>query len=425
MSDVNSAQAHTGRAHSDAETIGLVGLAHGTSHFFHLLLPPLFPLLVRDHGYTYTELGVLVSLFFVISGIGQALAGFVVDRVGALPVLLGAMVAFTLAAVSAAVSHSYAGLMLAAALAGLGNAPFHPADFTILNQRVSAPRLGHAFSIHGVSGNLGWAAAPILIAGVTALTDSWRWAMAACAAWALLVLGLLVWRAAALQGGGRPQSAGSPVGASSPGQAESSPFAFLRLPSVWVCFMFFFWSTCALAAIQSFVAPAMSRLYGEPLPWVALMVTGYMACSAAGMLTGGFLVKGGPRLERNIALSLGAASLLLMLAGTGWMPAMVAGALVALAGFGSGLAGPSRDMLIRQAAPAGATGRVYGTVYSGLDVGFAAAAPVFGALLDHGASGGVLFGAAAALALGIASAAWVGRQVQAKPASLATSGSAR
>ena len=147
----------------DAQTIGLIGLAHGTSHFFHMLLPPLFPLFIRDFGLSYSELGLLVSTFFVISGIGQALAGFLVDRIGARPVLFAALGCFG----------------LAAALAGLGNSPFHPVDFTILNKRVSPPRLGHAFSVHGISGNLGWAAAPVFMTAFTAATGSWRWAAAA------------------------------------------------------------------------------------------------------------------------------------------------------------------------------------------------------------------------------------------------------
>ena len=124
----------------DARTIGLIGLAHGTSHFFHMLLPPLFPLFIRDFGLSYSELGLLVSTFFVISGIGQALAGFLVDRVGARPVLFAALGCFALAAVAAATAQGYTGLMLAAALSGLGNSPFHPIDFTILNKRVSPPR---------------------------------------------------------------------------------------------------------------------------------------------------------------------------------------------------------------------------------------------------------------------------------------------
>ena len=160
----------------DARTIALIGLAHGTSHFFHMLLPPLFPLFIRDFGLSYSELGLLVSTFFVISGIGQALAGFLVDRVGARPVLFAALSCFVLAALAAASAQGYAGLMLASALAGLGNSPFHPVDFTILNKRVSQPRLGHAFSVHGISGNLGWAAAPVFMAAITAATGSWRWA---------------------------------------------------------------------------------------------------------------------------------------------------------------------------------------------------------------------------------------------------------
>ena len=127
---------------TDFTVIGLIGLAHGTSHFFHLLLPPLFPAFIREFGLSYSELGLLVTLFFAISGIGQAGSGFLVDRVGARPVLLTALACFVAAGVAAAGAQGLSGLMLAAALAGLGNSPFHPADFTILNQRVSPARLG-------------------------------------------------------------------------------------------------------------------------------------------------------------------------------------------------------------------------------------------------------------------------------------------
>src|SRR5690606_29744295 len=129
---------------------------------------------IRDFGLTYSELGLLVTVFFAVSGVGQALAGFVVDRIGARPVLFAAMGCFMTASVAAAMAHSYAGLMLAAALAGLGNAPFHPADFTILNRRISPSRLGHAFSAHALSGNLGWALAPIFLMGLTTLLGHWR-----------------------------------------------------------------------------------------------------------------------------------------------------------------------------------------------------------------------------------------------------------
>jgi len=411
-----SSAPHLGSSRSqDVETIGLIGLAHGTSHFFHLLLPPLFPLLAADHGFSYAELGLLVTVFFVISGVGQALAGFLVDRVGAWPVLMGAMGSFVLAALAAAGAQDYVGFMLAAALAGAGNAPFHPADFSILNQRVSPSRLGHAFSVHGISGNLGWAAAPLVVTAVTAATGSWRWAMLLCGLWALMMAVVLWWRASAL----KPITPHLEPMQPPPDLTRAEPafsLAFLRLPSVWVCFSFFFFSTCSLAAVQSFLGPAMDRLYGEPLGWLALMITGYMLASTVGMVLGGFVVKSSVQLERNITLALSASAGVLLLAGSGSLPALLSGGLVALAGLGTGLAGPSRDMLIRRAAPAGATGRVYGTVYSGLDVGFAAAAPVFGWLLDHGGSSSLFVGSAVALLLAVSCAVWAGQGVRQRAA---------
>lgn len=451
----------------DARTIGLIGLAHGTSHFFQMLLPSLFPLLIRDFGFSYAELGLLVTTFFVISGIGQALAGFLVDRIGARPVLFAALSFFMLSAVATSLAQSYEGFMLAVVLAGLGNSPFHPADFTILNKRVSGARLGHAFSVHGISGNLGWAASPIFLAGLTAATGSWRVAAAAAALWALFVIVLLVWQRQAIDdrpigettGGaadttavGAADDAGKPDAvqpsvvtpgsvrrgagelsaeklsattatatataavASSAAAAAQQPaahaLAFLRLPSVWLCFMFFFWSTCALCAVQSFASPALQQMFALPLTTASLVITGFMLCGAAGMVAGGFMALRAARLERVIGLCLMASAALLSLVATGVLPGALAAVVVALAGIGIGLAAPSRDMLIKRASPPGATGRVYGTVYSGLDLGFAVSAPVFGALMDRGMPSGVFFGAALALAMGVVSAAWLGTAVR-------------
>ncbi|MET0333541.1 MAG: MFS transporter [Rhizobacter sp.] len=393
----------------DAKTIGLVGLAHGTSHFFHMLLPPLFVMFHRDFGYSYTELGLLVSTFFIISGIGQALAGFLVDRVGARPVLFAALGCFVLAAFATASAEGFTGLMFAAALAGLGNSPFHPVDFTILNKRVSQPRLGHAFSVHGITGNLGWASAPVFLTAVTGLTGSWRYAAAGMGVWALLVIVVLWIHRDAIDDKVGQWAHEKPAASKATGAvADEHPLAFLRLPSVWLCFSFFFWSTCALSAIQSFAGPALTRMHGLPETVTAFVVTGYMLCGVAGMVIGGFLAARSQRLERLIGSCLMASALMLCLVATGVLPGYVALAVASLSGFGVGLAGPSRDMLIKQAAPPGATGRVYGTVYSGLDLGFALAAPVFGAILDHGGAANVFYGAALSLALGVASASLVG-----------------
>mgnify|MGYP003403947185 FL=1 len=395
----------------DARTIALIGLAHGSSHFFHMLLPPLFPWLIGEFGYSYSELGLLVSVFFVVSGVGQALSGFLVDRVGARPVLFFALASFATAGLVAGTAQGYAGLLVAAALAGLGNAPFHPVDFTILNKRVSPQRLGHGFSVHGISGNLGWATAPVFMAGIASATGSWRAACLCGALLALVVLAVMVWNRDALddrQGAWAHQAPGASA------VADEHPMAFLKLPSVWLCFSFFFWSTCALSAIQSFASPALQQMYGLPLSVTALVVTGYMLCGAAGMVVGGFLVGRVVRLEKIISVCLLASAALLVLVGTGWLPGMAAVVVAALAGVGTGLASPSRDMLIKRAAPPGATGRVYGTVYSGLDLGFCLAAPVFGALLDRGMTSGIFYGSAITLALSVVSAALVGVGVAAR-----------
>ncbi len=396
----------------DNATMSLVGLAHGVSHLHHLLLAPLFPLFATTFKLSYTELGGLVSVFFIISGVGQAVAGFVVDRFGPLRVLWASMLCFFLASVAAGTAQGHTGLLLAAALAGLGNASFHPIDFTVLNQRISPARLGRAFAVHGISGNLGWALAPVMLLGIASATGNWRWAYAAIGAMTLLVLALLVWQrhllvTAVTSHANAPHTASTPT-------TNDHPLAFLRLPTVWLCFSFFFWVTSALCAIQGFASPALSHLYGIPTATTAMVVTAYMVCGAMGMVAGGWLLGRVQRLEAIIAGSLVLAAALLVLAGSGWLNSWGAMAATALAGVGTGLAGPSRDMLVKQVAPPGATGRVYGTVYSGLDIGFAVAAPMFGALLDHGHDTGVFWGAAALMLMGVASAKWASLYARAR-----------
>jgi len=180
---------------------------------------------------------------------------------------------------------------------------------------------------------------------------------------------------------------------------------------VWLCFSFFFFSTCALTAILNFAGPALHKMYDMPLALASFVVTGYMLCGVVGLLLGGFLAARVARLERMVGACLAGAGVLLLLVGSGWLTAPLAIGVAAFAGLGTGLAGPSRDMLIKRASPPGATGRVYGTVYSGLDLGFALAAPVFGAVLDGGNANGVFYGAALALAFGVLSASMIGLRV--------------
>lgn len=368
----------------DAEIIGLVGLAHGTSHFFHLMLPPLFPWLMRDFSLTFTQAGFLMTVFFVISGVGQALAGFAVDRLGARPILFFGVGTLGLSGVALALSSNYSMLVLTAALAGLGNSIFHPADFTLLNQRVSPPRLGHAFSVHGITGNLGWAIAPILMTGTAALTD-WHWAGVAAATLAFAVLAILWWRRTALN---NVLVADERSSVESNSHLPTSKFGFLAAPAVWMCFAFFFFTTVAFGILQTYGPALMREMYGLNLALATSGLTAFLLGGAAGMLVGGMLASHRQDNDKVVAISLGLSVVFAMLLASAWVPGWMVIPLLTCMGFCTGIAGPHRDLLVRRVAAHGfgqaSFGRIYGFVYSGLDVGLAFSPLVFGPMMDTG-----------------------------------------
>jgi MFS family permease len=364
----------------DAATIGLVGIAHSVSHFSQLLLAPLFPWLKDAFQVSYAELGLLMTIFFVVSCVVQALAGFWVDRRGPLPALFTGLACIGIGALVYAGSTSYWMLGLGSVLVGIGNGVFHPVDYTLLNKQVSAPRLPHAYSVHGVTGSLGWAAAPALLVPLTVMF-SWRVALVGAAAVAFLVLALVVWhrRRLALDvaaGGARPTPPRPTAGEGS--------LAFLRIPAVWMCFAFFLLYAGAISGVQSFAPEAARLLHGVDKAVAAACLSIYMVASACGMLTGGFLVRDPTRCERVIRFGFGAAATLAVTMALAPLPAMAVPGVFALMGFLTGIAGPSRDVIVKRATPVNATGRVYGVVYSGLDIGQALAPLLYGTLMDHG-----------------------------------------
>lgn len=386
----------------DAAVMGVVGLAHASSHFSHLLLPVMFPLFMKEFGWSFSELGLMSTVFFVISGLGQASAGFVVDRLGARPVMWVSVALFVLACLAAAVSTGYSGLLLAAVLAGLGNCAFHPVDFTILNQRVSTPRLGYAFSVHGLTGNLGWAAAPVFMMGITAVAG-WRAAYLAAALLYAGILVLLVLRKDLLLTTPRPKAAA--------GQGGESDLAFMRLPVVWWCFAFFLLSTMTLAVVQNFSVPLLKAMQNVSLETASMTLTAYMLCGAVGMFIGGFVAARYPRWsDRVVASCMTAAAVLMALCASGVFGPFGTLAVLAATGFAVGVGGPSRDLMIKKATPKGATGRVYGMVYSGLDVGFAISPLIFGVFMDRGWYAATLLGAASVLLLSVGAALGVGKR---------------
>jgi MFS transporter, FSR family, fosmidomycin resistance protein len=392
----------------DAKIIGLVSTAHAISHFSHLLLVPLFPVFQKEFALSFSQLGFLVTVFFIVSGVGQALSGFWVDRVGARPVLFSAIGVFLLAALVAAFAQGYNWLIVAAALAGLGNSPFHPCDFTILNQRVSQARLGHAFSTHGISGSLGWALAPLFYLGLTSLAG-WRNAyFAAAMLYAVVLFVLWLNRESFLtEVAHRDQPDATII-------KKESDFAFLKLPVVWWCFGFFMLSTVTLAMVQSFSVPILKALHNISFEMATLTLTAYLLCGALGILVGGFIAssqsKRGVSSDKAIMICYAVGAILLVLCATSILGA--AGTMIALAatGFVVGIGNPSRDMMVKNATPKGASGRMYGTVYSGFDVGFAVAPLIFGALMDRQLYSACLYGVAFVLLISIGFARSVGQQ---------------
>lgn len=389
----------------DATIIGLVGLAHCLSHFCHMLLAPLFPVFMKEFGFSYAQLGSLVSIFFIISGVGQALSGFVVDKLGARPVLFSAMLCFVLAALAASQANSYSGLAMAAVFAGLGNSPFHPVDFTILNQRVSGQRLGYAFSVHGLSGNLGWAIAPIFLVGLSAVLGSWRTAYLLAAA-LIAVVTLVLWL--------NRELLSTTVVKKHEQEGADHTLAFLKLPVVWWCFGFFFCSTMTLAVVQSFGVSILQAVHHVSFEIATGAVAAYMLASALGMFAGGFVAARFASSDRVVAICMSAGAALLLLCSTGWLGAWGTMAVLASTGFAIGIGGPSRDMMIKKATPKGATGRVYGAVYSGLDVGFALSPLLFGLFMDRGMYAATLAGAAVVLLGAVYMARTVGSRTLAR-----------
>lgn len=384
----------------DAHVIGLVGIAHLVSHFSQLLLAPLFPWLKDDFGVGYAELGFLMTLFFVTSCAVQAAAGFVVDRFGPRPVLFGGLALLGLAAFGYAASTEYWMLAAFSVVAGVGNGVFHPVDYTLLNRKVSAARLGHGYSVHGITGSLGWAVAPAMLVPI-AIATSWRTALVCAGIFAFAVLALLLLNRDKLALPAAPKAKA--------GAGDDSSLGFLRIPAVWMCFAFFFFYAVALGIVQVFAPGAARELHAVPVALAALCLTVYMVCSALAMVAGGFLVADPTRCEKLVALGFGFAACVALALALTHPPAWMVPVLFGLMGLGAGIAGPSRDMIVKRATPANASGRVYGVVYSGLDIGQALAPLVFGPLMDGHHYTSVFVGLALVQAVLIASAFNVGR----------------
>jgi MFS transporter, FSR family, fosmidomycin resistance protein len=362
----------------DARIIGLVGSAHFVSHFFQLTLPPLFPLMKETFDVPYVALGFMMSVMYAASGVGQTVSGFLVDRFGAARVLVSGMALFAAAVGAAGLAPSYWVLVPIAALAGLGNSVFHPADYSIFNSSVSARRLGRAYSVHSIGGSLGWTVAPAVV--VTLATHfSWRVALIAVGMAGVVAALLLATQRAVLAN----QTTAAPRG----GEHEGGLAADVRLlfvAPILAAFAYFALLATSLIGIQTFSVSALVALYHAPLGLATGSLTAFLLGTAGGVLLGGFLADRTRRHDLVAAIGMASAAVLAVLLASGALPLAALPIVMALAGFALGVTSPSRDMLVRAATPRGASGKVYGFVYSGLDLGSALTPLMFGWLLDRG-----------------------------------------
>ena len=383
------------RRASDVRVIGLISLAHGSSHFFHLILPPMFPWLKNAFALSYAELGLLMSVFFVISCVAQAASGFLVDRIGARPVLFGGIGMLILAALIYSQSSGYATLILGAVVAGCGNGIFHPVDYTLINHKVSPPNLPYAYSMHGVTGYLGWAAAPAFMVAIAQLAD-WHVAFLSAALLESCILVILWLNKKYLLDNVRERHEQTHTSsqASHPEITSESAFAFLKLPAVWLCWIFFFFSMASTSSLQSFAPSALFSIYQVAMNLGSYYITLLALGSAAGVLFGGFLAAKLRAPERIVSSCLTITILMCLLLGTGFIPVSFIPVLFMGLGFGYGVVAPSRDLLVKRVTPKGVAGRVYGIVYSGIDLGAAVGPFIFGFFMDAGLPKALFFGIA-------------------------------
>jgi MFS family permease len=369
---------------TDARVIGLVGVAHGLSHFYQLCIPPLFPLLKEEFGVSYAALGAVLAVFYAVSGVMQTVAGFLVDRLGARTILIAGLALIAGGTLAAGLVPSFAWLFVAAAVAGFGNSVFHPADLALLNGKVDVSRLGYAFSVHGITGNIGWVLAPLFVVPV-AQAYGWRGALIAAGAIGLVFCALIATQRV-LGGEMRHQPAAA--------SRSAAGIAPLLARPVQLTFFFFFLYAVALVGFQTFATAALPGLHGVSLVAASTALTAFLVGGAVGILVGGLVAARTDRHNLVAAIGVGVPAVLSLVIAAGGLAAPVLVAVMALTGFVLGTIGPSRDIIVRGIAPPEARGKVYGFVYSGLDLAGLLAPLVFGWALDRGRPDLVFVGAA-------------------------------
>jgi len=386
------------------QAIALVSAAHFVNHFQNLVLPPLFPFLKATLGIGFIELGFALTVASVVAVAAQLPVGMLVDRLGSRHMLVLALVVAGIAFVGFGLTLSYPWLLLTMAFIGLANSVFHPADYAILSAIIPSARLGRAFSIHTFSGFLGNAVAPITMLAIAA-TFGLGLAMMAAGVIALLVAVPLSLARGVDSAGDRHHPAASADG--SPGGSTWSGLTSILTPTILGLTGFFALMSLSGSGISNFSVVALTNAFDTPLSAASLALTAYLSAQALGVLVGGFVADLTRRHAEVAALGYAVNACIVLAIGTVGFSVAPLVAAMSCAGLLSGMIMPSRDMLVRAAAPPGAIGRTFGIVTSGFGIGGMVGPLMFGFAMDRGAPQWV-FGISVILMIAVAIVALVG-----------------
>ena len=358
--------------------VALVSLGHGLNHLLVMAVPPLVVVWTASFGVDYAAIGLVMAAVAVASAVAVLPVGFLVDRVPARLVLIAGLSAISLATIGFGLAQSYWQLLACGVLAGLGNTVFHPCGYTILSATVPRAWLGRAFSIHTFAGYAGFAATPAIL-GLALLYWDWRGALIAMGCAGLAVAAAMALGRHLLQDGrGRRGERDRRMGGAGAG------IGLLLSPPVAMCFLFFLLTTIAYWGFDGFLPAALFEHHGVPEASGTFALSVFFGFSALGILAGGVLADRTHRhgLVAGLGFSVAAGAIFLI----GEIESSLAAihALIAIAGLGSGVVTPSRDLIVRQVTPPEATGKVYAFMTFGMDAGSALAPPAFGLLMDGG-----------------------------------------
>jgi len=359
------------KADTSLRTLAAISVAHWVSHFHLFVLPMLFPFLKEQLGVGYIELGFALTVFGVVSGLTQAPIGYLADHIGARKVLLIGLTVGGLALIMLGLHLSYVSLIVSAALLGLANSVYHPCNYAILSTHMDEARMGRAFSVHTFAGFLGGAVAPAIMATLVAWVGGLGALTVAGAVGPVVALALIVVGIPDASSADRKED-----GADAPRQSVITP-------AIIVLTIFFMLLGLSNAGISNFGVVALMSGYGVTFSAANIALTAFLGASAAGVLAGGYLADRTKRHGNVAAACFAINAVIITLIATINLPPAVLTAAMGLAGFLGGVIAPSRDMLVRNAAPAGAAGRAFGIVSTGFNFSGILSPLLFGWIMDQ------------------------------------------